>query len=360
MIDTLGTNRFEIDNALSTATITGGTGSDTIAVTDTGFSDSFFARASAIDVLSVAATENATTFAGGFAQTAGIRTISNDSTGGEQVLNAAGFSTGITIIGGATRIDTITAGAGNDTITAGTGVSTAIDSVNGGGGNDVINYSNSNVANTLNGDAGADTITGGVSADVITGGVNADSISGGAGADVIIQSTGNSVAATAVTLATVDPTTTGWFANGSTFVFGNGVDVITGTSPGPAVSNVRTGEDTLRFTNQLATANTNITNFWTGGNTTNANFASQLLPGQLIDAAGSGIFYANGASTNTTAQAFYVAGTFSNGTFTSNTTGNDALVFTVGATAYATSFNTAANVQSFFTTGTSAFILDAV
>jgi len=191
LIDTIGTANFVFGNALSQATITGGTGSDTITLTQTGAVDSFFVNASAIDVLSLAAPGVAASItAGGFAQVAGIRTIRNDSTlGGAQTINAAGFSTGITIIGSAVNVDSITAGAGDDTITAGAGVATAADSVNAGSGNDVINYSTSSAANTgLNGDAGADTITGGTGIDTIVGGAAADRLTGGTGVDLFTYS----------------------------------------------------------------------------------------------------------------------------------------------------------------------------
>ena len=246
-------------------------------------------------------------------------------------VNASTSTAAVTLVGN-TAADIFTGGAGNDTIT-------------GGAGND-----------TITGDAGNDTIT---------GGLGADAINAGAGANIIVQATGDSVAATAVTGITASAGgvgTLGWFSNGTTFLYGNGVDVITGPAPAAAVGNVRAAASSIQFADQFNLANTAIDDFWVGGGGANINFFNQLLPGQLIEAAAApyGRFYANGNTQNST-QGFYVAGTWNAGTntFSSLTTGLDALVFTVTNEQFNLGFASAAQVTNFFQTNTSAFILDA-
>lgn len=212
LIDTLGTARFQFGTATSTATITGGVGLDTIALTVTGAVDTFFRNATAIDVLSLATTSASTITAGAFAQAAGINTIRNDSTSGNQFINATAFTAGITIVGGNTAAaSSIEAGSGNDTIVA--AVTAIADFVSGNNGNDLIDYRLSAGANTLLGDAGADTILGGTGDDVIDGGTGADLLTGGAGDDDFFFVAGDSFARTSVA------------SNVATF--GSGVDVIT-------------------------------------------------------------------------------------------------------------------------------------
>lgn len=344
-----GDNRFVLDSAAATNAATannsfvGGSGDDRLVITGTAITNiSSLLQNNTFQSINTVETQisGASLILGNFGQFRGItNAVVGFGPGGSPIngdINASGYSTSITMTGG----------LGNDSLT-------------GGASNDLINGGGSGT-NSLVGGQGNDTIIGGLANDIIDGGAGADRMSGLAGADTFFQRTGESVAATAVTLAPIVGST-GYFANGSTFVFGNGVDVITGFSPSAIANDVRTSEDTVRFANQFTVADTNVTQFYTGG--AKVGTIAQLFPGTLINSQGTVGFFSGGGNVAVTEQGFYVAGTFSNGTFTSNTTGNDALVFTVaagtGATAYG-AFNSAANVQAFFTGNASAFILDAV
>ena len=172
--------------------ITGGAGTDTIALTTGTYADAQFTNVTGVEVLStrdgaVNVTIGAEAQDGGN----GIRTV-NLSGAASNTLNAAAYTFGLTITSAGGN-DAITAGSGNDTFNGGSGAETVRgqsgdDVLNGGAGNDFlygdIIFSDAGSLAFYNGfGGGADTINGGLGDDVIVGGLGKDTLTGGDGAD---------------------------------------------------------------------------------------------------------------------------------------------------------------------------------
>jgi hypothetical protein len=128
--------------------------------------------------------------------------------------NAATSKTNTVVLTGTDGKNVVTGGNGTDSVLGGTGA----DSLIGAGG-----------ADTLSGAAGNDTILGGTGNDSITGGTGADLMTGGTGVDTYVYAAGDSITASATTIASGTATI---FDAGETITFANGVDIITDFTAG--------------------------------------------------------------------------------------------------------------------------------
>jgi Ca2+-binding RTX toxin-like protein len=215
--------------AITNSTVTGGTGTDTLLLSaaDT-LTDANLVHVSGVEILRAAVTGSSSLAVGANAQSGGIRTV----IGGDanDTLNAEGFTTGMTLGGGAgdDRL-VVSTGAllGQSSIAGGSGIDTlsfAVDAISVTDA-DFVNVSTVEVLQTANGNnrvvlgintqvfaniemviggSGNDTINasaftataqltleGGAGMDSMFGGQAADSIVGGDGHDVVIGKDGN-------------------------------------------------------------------------------------------------------------------------------------------------------------------------
>jgi Ca2+-binding RTX toxin-like protein len=119
---------------------------------------------------------------GATAESAGINTVNlaGDSTAstGSNVVNAAAYTTKITITSGAEKT-AITGGAGGDALTGGAG----IDTITGGAGNDTI--TGAGAADVISAGEGDDTLTYLATLDLFASNAAVDSITGGDGTDTL-------------------------------------------------------------------------------------------------------------------------------------------------------------------------------
>ena len=202
-----GTDTF-IANSIEEASLTGGSGNNTLTVN--GFAGKVtLAGAAGNDILTGGANNDSldgglgidrliltgvdnitltnTTLAGqgndllASIESATITTILGSAT---TTITASIFSGNVTVTG-SNGDDAITTGGGNDSILGGLGNDdiqggVGLDSIDGGAGNDCIH-----------GDAGNDKLLGGIGNDTILGGNDNDSIDGGADDDVLLGGDGN-------------------------------------------------------------------------------------------------------------------------------------------------------------------------
>ncbi|WP_261365074.1 beta strand repeat-containing protein [Anatilimnocola floriformis] len=160
-------SKFTIDNWVGTATLTGGAGVDTLAVTDNAswmtLNDTTLSRASrgAIKFTGVEAAE----LTGG----SGANTINASAYSGKLQIDGKGGNDTLTS-GSGTAI--VFGGDGNDTLTAGSGPAVLV----GGNGSDTLKVSGTPVGGANAGHA------------ILIGGAGADKLTGGTGQDLLIDS----------------------------------------------------------------------------------------------------------------------------------------------------------------------------
>lgn len=139
-----GNDIFTFDDATldSSDTLTGGTGTDKVIITDAAagytFADSVFTNWTTIEQLQLNnAAGNVSLTLGAEAQGAGIVTVdgSAENAGGQTItVNASAYTTAVYLVGGSAA-DTLTGGTGNDTIIGGAGSDA---SLTGGTGSDLF------------------------------------------------------------------------------------------------------------------------------------------------------------------------------------------------------------------------------
>jgi hypothetical protein len=288
--------------------IEGGVGTDTLATNAGTYVDNNFQFITGIERITVA-TGAASITTGGFFSTnfsatgvtitAATLGVTGGGAAAANVFDLSTFSGNATIAATQnTNASTdsnvgdsfnITTGSGNDTITLTTdatkGALTSTNVISTGLGNDSVTLTaralgvGGTISVLLGG--GNDTFVAGASASSTTGGLGADDMTGGAGVNTFIQTMGDSVAATANTLAST-------IAVGNTITFANGVDII------------------RNFTTTADKINTDIDSSGGGG-------------AAIVNAVGQ---LASAVQTSN----FFMRGDYLNGVFTISTTGADTLV----------------------------------
>jgi hypothetical protein len=261
------TGKLSVLVATDLKVITGGSGADTIALTDF---DVTLDGGPGQDTLTVSASVDSSNNTATFdnleiitmSNTSDFTLDSSDATGKSWVITGDGGDDDISFIADTTTIDlsnmTIDAAnvgvavvltainQGNTNIQG----STAVDTISGAGtGNVTVNgFAGADVLATA---GGADVIDGGAGADNIDQGAGNDHVTGGEGADNINTSTGSDTIILTETVAATDVLVVG----------GAGTDVITVT--GFAVG-AGTGADDITFSNTTVESYTNVTALVTG------------------------------------------------------------------------------------------------
>lgn len=308
--DVIATSLAALNNnsaANASLKIEGGAGTDTVT-TDAGtYIDNNFQFVTGVEAVTFATGALSLTTGGFFSTnfsgsgatiTAAALGVTGGAAAAANVFDLATFAGNATIVATqAAAADAnvgdsfvITSGSGNDVITLTTeatkGALTTTNTISTGLGNDTVTLSmralGAGGTISVNLGAGTDTfVSGAAVATSATGGTGADAFTGGTGVNTYVQTMGDSVAATANTLATT-------IANGNTITFANGLDVIT------------------TFASTADKINTDIDSSG-GGAAAIVNAVGQL---------------ASAVQTSN----FYMRGDYLNGTFTISATGADTLM----------------------------------
>lgn len=235
-----GTNATVFEFAMSGVSIAGGSGTDTVTLSNA-------------NVVSVSGVETLTGGAGSDAVTltAATTSMTLDTAAGTDSVTLANGTNTLTIsnaeaVTGGTGADTITFGAaissgtvdlagGTDTLTLAAGGNTLsisnVETVTGGGGNDTVTFGAAITSASFDGDAGTDVLSLANGTNSVTVS-NAETIVGGTGADSLTFGTAASSAV--VTLGGgSDSVVLGNFANSLTIT---GVETVTGGSNNDAVT----------------------------------------------------------------------------------------------------------------------------
>ena len=313
-------------------TISGGTGTDVLALNGGGAFDLSSATIDGIELISgsasadsITGTSSADTIAGG---------------GGADVINAG---EGANLVSGGAGADNLIGGTGADTFAATSADITGLaETISGGAGTDVLtlngggafNLSSATIdgielisgsasADSITGTSGADTINAGDGADLISGGAGADRLlgqggadslfgstgddflDGGSGADVLNGGAGNDTFSGTATEMNND-TISGLAAGDVIVVNSQDLSALNGTTLGNSIS-VTGGAITLAD----AGANLTITTSVTGGNTT-LTFATAPTTAPTGGSSGSGLTVTNQTTADT-------AGTATGRTLVNNT-----------------------------------------
>ncbi|WP_323798198.1 DUF4347 domain-containing protein, partial [Nisaea sp.] len=198
-------------------TISGGTGTDVLALNGGGAFDLSSATLNSVELISGSASADSIT------GTSGADTIAGG--GGADVINAGD---GANLVSGGAGADNLIGGTGADTFAAISADITGLaETVSGGGGTDVLALNGGgafdlssatlNSIELISGSASADSITGTSGADTINAGDGANLISGSGGADNLIGGTGaDTFAATSADITGLAETISG----------GTGTDVL--------------------------------------------------------------------------------------------------------------------------------------
>lgn len=240
-----------------------------------------------------------------------------------------------------------------------------------------ISLDPSSQATELQGGLLADRLVGGDANDGLNGGEGPDQLDGRGGVNTYRQFRGDSVAPTAVdaSAGNTGATTTRWFVNGSSFTFGDGVDVITGRTFTPATFPTPDENGFIDLGNTLVFSgfdgangvNAQINKIYAAFNPT-AQDPAAAYAGQLIDSSGTIQIASSPAPTSGT---FYLQGTWNSGanTFTVaagdndsgspvNNAGVDLLLFSYGTAAQSAFDGASTDVNAWFEANNSMVIVD--
>ena len=178
----------DLDNAA--LTITGGSGTDTLQITDAGDASAVGGTVITLNsgitgfetITFTTATDSFNITSADLNVASGATlTVSGASLTGRLTFTGTAESNGKFVIDGGAGADSLTGGSGADSLTGGSGA----DTLNGGSGADTI--SGGDDADSIDGGAGNDVIDAGAGDDLsITGGAGIDSLDGGSGNDTFI------------------------------------------------------------------------------------------------------------------------------------------------------------------------------